>query len=101
MGHEKIINNNIVNSLTKRLENLQIVSKYNEGDEKEAYTLAYTFSELEDCFHKLLYELFPKLREKDVSGEKLRDLLFEIGDELRHLNYHLKDPKFFRVYLEE
>jgi len=39
--------------------------------------------------------LLPKLLNEDLSPEELNEVLLDIGEELRHILYHIKDPRFF------
>ncbi len=98
---EKLFKSHILDNLAKRLEKLESITQYDDGDEKEAGALIHALSDLEDSFHKLLFELFPRLAESNIEGDELEGQLFDIGDEIRHIYYHLKDPKFFRTYLGE
>jgi hypothetical protein len=66
-------------------------------DISEASRLAHALIDLKGSFEKYLGELLPKLIES--KDEDTIDRLQEIGDELRHISYHLHDPKFFEVYV--
>jgi hypothetical protein len=72
------------------------VVKYNRGERNEAWTLAISFAEMSGSFEKLLYEEFPKLMEAHLSPSELNDTLLDIGEELRHILYHIQDPDFYK-----
>lgn len=86
-------------ALAEQLDACPDVARLDEGEEKEAWTLAHTFSDLEESFRRFLEELLPKLTAPGAPPDHMRDVLLEIGEELRHVLYHIRDPKFYR-YLE-
>jgi hypothetical protein len=67
----------------------------------EAATLAHAFSDLEVSFRKFLDEQLPRLVTAKVSPGEVKDLLLDIGEELRHILYHIRDPKFYKYIAEE
>lgn len=32
---------------------------------------------------------------KKMSGDEIDELLLDVGEEFRHIIYHIKDPKFY------
>jgi hypothetical protein len=85
--------------LRSRLSQLPSVTRFDDGEHSEAETLAHAFIDLEGSFQKFLEEQLPKLFDADLTNEALHDLLLDMGEEFRHILYHLKDPRFYR-YLE-
>jgi RHS repeat-associated protein len=73
------------------------IRKLDSGDVSEAEKLAHALCDLKESFEKYLAELLPKLIE--ANDEDVVDHLQAIGDEFRHVAYHLRDPKFFEVYV--
>lgn len=86
--------------LAENLEKSQSVVKFNYGQDREAWILAHAFADLEQSFRKVLDEYFPKLMAPEIKSENVHDLLLDIGEELRHIMYHIKDSRFFD-YLNE
>jgi hypothetical protein len=84
----------VIAELTKRLGERPLITKYGP-DEPE--TLAHSFSDLEESFHRFLGEQLPKLIDSSTTGDVLDDLLLDIREEVRHILYHLQDPEFFRI----
>lgn len=82
--------------LAERLSRCREVTKHDRGSEPEAWTLAHTFHDLEESFRKFLDDLLPELLSPNVSESETYELLLDIGEELRHILYHIKDPQFFR-----
>ena len=50
---------------------------------------------MEGSFYRLLDELFPRLKSDHVSEESLRDTMGDIGEELRHILYHVQNSRFY------
>lgn len=82
-----------VRLLAEKLQQFRCVSKFDD-DESEAGRLAHSLSDLERSFNEVLLGLLPALLRAD--GEELvYNVLLDIGEELRHILYHINDPKFF------
>ncbi len=70
--------------------------RYPKKDEgEEAWTLAHSFSDLEESFRKFLEVHLPRLLKKAKGSNEVEDVLLDIGEEFRHILYHIKDPKFY------
>jgi hypothetical protein len=81
--------------LANILSQCKQVTKYDEGDNKEAWTMSHAFIDLETSFSKFSDELLPKLLNKNLSEKEIQKILIDIGEEFRHILYHIKDPKFY------
>lgn len=81
--------------VAERLAKLPQVTRYDEGDFKEAWTLSHAFLDLEESFKKFSDVYMPKLTQDDLSDEELLDLLHDIGMEFGHILYHIHDPKYY------
>ena len=77
------------------------VTKLDEGKNKEAWTLAHTFSDIEESFLSILENQFPRLTQGQLTVSETHSLLLEIGEELRHILYHVKDTKFYKYLYQE
>ena len=75
------------------------VTSLDSEKEKEASTLAHCFLDLQESFNKFNNELLPKINQ-NLNEEEIDDLLLDIGEEFRHILYHIKDSKFYN-YLQE
>ena len=84
-----------INKLAHTLISLTRVSRFDTDEEIEGGSLAHAFSDLESAFRKFLLELLPRLTAENVSDAEATNILHEIGEEFRHINYHLHDPKFY------
>jgi hypothetical protein len=84
-----------IKALAERLMTCEQVVRYDTDEEKEAWTLTHTFSDLEKSFHTYLTDLLPRLCRGELSAADVCDTLLDIGEELRHILYHLEDTKFY------
>lgn len=85
-----------VKRLAERLSQCPEVTKYDQGEQKEAGVLAHSFGDLEESFRTFLNEQLPRLLNEHATAEELGDVLLEIGEEFRHILYHIQDPKFYQ-----
>jgi len=90
---------NKINYLAKILLKSSKVNSYNDEENKEAWTLSHSINDIEESIKILLNEFFPKLRNETIQENEINDLLLDIGEEFRHIIYHIKDPKFFRYLI--
>jgi hypothetical protein len=84
-------------ALADRLSRLAAISRYGE-DEAEA--LVHALSDLEDAYRAYLDHELPALLRDDLSDEEVLDALWEVGEGVSHIEYHLHEPEFFRSYVE-
>jgi hypothetical protein len=102
MSRERILKNvGEWEALAKKLSKCPEVTRYDTGEEKEAWTLAHAFADLEESFHAFLEVQLPKLVKGNLQPSEMHDLLLDIGEELRHILYHIQDPKFYRYLTPE
>lgn len=85
--------------LAERLSRLNEVARYDDGEESEAWTLAHAFADLEESLRRFTDELLPRLVREGLGDDEALEVLYEIGEEFRHVAYHLRDTRFYS-YLE-
>lgn len=90
-----------VKALANRLSKCPEVTGLDNGTDKEAWTLAHAFTDLEESFRKFLESYLPKLAQDQMEPPEMCDLLLEIGEEFRHILYHIHDPKFYHYLHRE
>jgi hypothetical protein len=101
MNRQKLLaDQSVRKALAGRLSKCPDVTKFNKGDEKEAGVLAHAFGDLEESFCAFLDEQLPRLMDDQASPAELFDALLDIGEEFRHILYHIHDPRFYR-YLDD
>ena len=100
MSERTLLGDQIIRkALAERLSKCPEVTKYDKGDEKEGGVLAHAFGDLEESFRAFLDEQLPRLMNDQSPPAELVDALLDIGEEFRHILYHIHDPKFYR-YLD-
>lgn len=78
------------------------VTQFDTDSEKEAWTLAHCFADLEASFRAVLHQHLPALLSNDsLSPQDVGRVLHEIGEEFRHILYHVRDPRFYRYLLDD
>jgi hypothetical protein len=87
--------------LERALAKCPKVRRYDLPDHNEASTLAHAFSDLEKSFSHVLDEQLPRLTRRPLSNHEINDVLLDIGEELRHILYHVKDARFYSYLVDE
>jgi hypothetical protein len=85
--------------LAERLSRCSEVTRYDAGEHNEAWALASSFADLEGSFRALLDEQLPKLVQGNLPPAETYDLLLDIGEEFRHVLYHIFEQQEFYRYL--
>ena len=99
--HEKLLTVSRVVELERRLSQIPEVARFDMPGKPQGHTLAHALSHWEDSFAAFLDNLLPKLADKTTSLEDLIDTIHDVGDELRHILYHIKDVKYFAYLLAD
>ena len=86
--------------IAERLDTCEQVKRYDTPEEKQAWTLAHEFLDLAESFRAFLNEQLPRLTDESLNGDQVNALLVEIGEELRHILYHIRDAEFY-AYLRD
>jgi hypothetical protein len=86
--------------LAERLNRCDSVTRFDADGRKEAWTLALTLLDLAESFRTYLDEQLPRLTDEELDCEEIQGVLLDIGEELRHVLYHIRDPRFF-AYLRD
>lgn len=85
----------VVSGLADRLSRCPAVQRLDSETERQAWTLAVALGDLEQSFHAIVDTLLPKLLDPSLTEDEMLDTLLEIGEELRHIKYHIRDTKFY------
>ena len=86
--------------LAQKLESYKSVSKFDSESELEAWRLVHSLAGLEHSFGEILDNYIPALCDAN-DEQSVNDALLDIGEELRHILYHVKDPKYFNYLLDK
>ena len=83
--------------LTDRLARIREVSRYGE---EEAEALVHALGDLEEAYRAYIEQELPRLLADDLTDEEALDALWDIGEDVAHISYHLNDSQFLRRYAE-
>jgi hypothetical protein len=67
----------------------------------EAWQIATALADIEESAATLFTELVPKLLTVPPESEEAEDLLTDIGEEYRHILYHIRDTTLFDYLFEK
>lgn len=92
-----MLNENVENvkKLADLLADFSEINKYDDLENKEGWTLAISFADLEGSFHRFSNDLLPKLLAKNLNSKEAIDVLLDIGEEFRHILYHIHSSRFY------
>lgn len=81
--------------LAEKLSGCSKVTRYNTAGDDEAWTLSHDLVDLEESFRKITDNFLPKLLNEKLTEEETEDTLWDIGEEFRHILYHIGNNKYF------
>jgi len=88
-----------INKLADALNRHDFIRRFDQEGEPQAGMLAHSLVDLDGSFRKISNELLPILIRQAADENAAKQTLWAIGEELRHIIYHLKSTAFFQ-YLE-
>jgi hypothetical protein len=80
--------------LNHNLRKCERVTKHSTKEEDQADTLANALIDIDESVQKI-NEHITKLYLKELSKNEVDDLILDIGEELRHILYHISDTKVY------
>ena len=91
----------LVELLGKSPKVAELSMRYPNPDEApEANAIAHALRDIKESCSKIFDQLVPQLQSENVTGQEITEVLLEIGEEFRHIIYHIRDPKFFEYLIE-
>lgn len=63
--------------------------------DEHAWQVATSLADIQESTDRLYGELVPKLLSEGLPREEAEEVLNEIGEEYRHILYHIQDTKLF------
>jgi hypothetical protein len=87
--------------LAKRLSSIPSVAQFDEPGEPEGWAIAHALHDLEGSFRTILDELIPKLVDKSAEPDALNDTLLDVGEEFRHILYHIRALRYYRYLIDD
>jgi hypothetical protein len=85
-------------ALAQKLQVVPQVHALDATDEPGGWGLAYSLMEIDESLSRFR-ELLARVKADNLDAGELHGLLIDIGEELRHVLYHVKDSQFYG-YLE-
>ena len=85
----------LVETLKRIPRVVSAAARRGEPAEAEAWQIATALGDIQESMNRLFFELVPKLRNVPPTDEIAEELLNEIGEEYRHILYHILDTKIF------
>jgi hypothetical protein len=82
--------------LMKVLSRCSTLERYDQPGEPQAATVAHAFLDLEESFRRFVEMHLVALTQNDLSEEEVCEKLQDIGEEFRHILYHIRDMQFYR-----
>ena len=80
--------------LTARLSAYSQLAELDQPGEPASVTTAHGLLDIEAATTSFVRRL-TVLREANLTGEEVERILFDIGEDFRHILYHLPDMKFY------
>jgi hypothetical protein len=99
-AHQKLLTVSRIIELEQQLSTIPEVAQFDIPGEPQGHTLAHALSHWEDSFAVFLDNLLPRLANKGTSVEDLIDTIHDVGDQLRHILYHIQDVRYFGYLLD-
>ncbi len=84
-----------IKELANRLSKSDRVASYDKPDEPQSWTMAVALNDIEESFIRIFEEQLPPLLDGDMSTSMLEQHLHAIGEEFRHILYHMKDCAYY------
>jgi len=85
--------------LARRLSDVRSITEFDGGEHKEAWALAHALHEFEST-SQAMQELVAKLRSPGISDDEIKDILLDIGEELREILWHVNHLGFYDYLVE-
>jgi glucose-6-phosphate-specific signal transduction histidine kinase len=89
-----------VRALAEKVKSVPAIADFvrrrsRESVDEEAWQIATALADIEESAARLFQELVPQLLDATIDSDRARDVLQDIGEEYRHIFYHIRDTKFF------
>lgn len=92
---------NLINTLALNLSRSEKVNSFNGEGIEECGQIAHSLSDMESSMFEVYEKLLPKLLHENITPDKIEDVLFDIAEELRHVLYHIKTPRYWKHIVSE
>jgi RHS repeat-associated protein len=85
--------------LAKLFERVERLRTFGSHEDPESWALAHTLVDISESCEKICRSMVPALM-RTQDEQAIEDSLHDIGEELRHIHYHIKLSRFYR-YLQD
>lgn len=82
------------------LKNNKKIAKFDDENGEEADRIAHSLIDIKDSFKDIYEKYVPLLENGNLNESKIDDVLLDIGEEFRHILYHIADMKYYN-YLQD
>ncbi len=81
--------------ITKKIKlNLE---KIQNIDSKGSEAIIHALVDIEESFEKIYKKIMPELSKNELSEDAVQNLLWDIREELRHIDYHIHDSHLLEL----
>jgi hypothetical protein len=80
--------------ISKIKQNLTKIKNINE-EKNEA--IVHALVDIQESFEKIYLNIIPQLSAGEISEDLAQDLLWDIREELRHIDYHIHDTDLLEL----
>ena len=80
--------------ISEKLSKIPSVCRHDTQEEPQCWALAHLLTEFKQSSEKINNEYVAQIL-KENDSEKIADLLLEIGEEIRFIDYLIQNSKFF------
>src|SRR5687767_10614917 len=88
-------------ALRERLSRSDFVHRLDAADHDESVAIAHGLWDIAESCLAILDERLPALQNPVVTDDEIEDLLVELREDLRHINYHMGESRFFALALPD
>jgi len=75
------------------------VASFDRQGEEASDTVAYALLDIRESCDKIYKTHLPALETQGISSEDIDNIMLEIGWELEHILYHIKDSRYYAYLL--
>ena len=87
--------------IAERLQRTDKLKDLGEAGRKQAWELAHHLSDIEESCSAFLSDLLPILVQKDLPDAEVYKVLHSMGEQFRHLLYHIREIKYYDYLFED
>jgi hypothetical protein len=89
-----------VEKLALSLAEIPAVRKLDSPTEPQSSTLAHALGDIEESCTTLVTDRIPELLQALGDPGRMQETLVEIGEELAHILYHVRDTEYYRYVVD-